>query len=106
MKEHQSALIVSSWQGDSWVLPWSHFASARLAEGDGRLEIAFTTCLIIVSGGNLHGLLNDIAAFRVGCLRELPAAYRKKSGEGEPFIARIEVRSVGDTVPCTKRESS
>jgi hypothetical protein len=98
--------MVCTWSGESWVLPWSHFASARLADGNDRLEISFATCLVIVSGENLRGLLDDIAAFRVGCLRDLPASYRKKAGEGEPFIARIEVRASGEAVPHVNRELS
>ena len=93
------ALVVRTWQGDSWVLPWSHFTSARLAEGEDGLEISFATCLVTLHGENLRGLLDDIAVFRVGALRDLPASYRKKAGEGEPFIARIEVRATTEPAP-------
>lgn len=92
-EERQSALIVSSWQGDSWVLPWSHFVSARLA-GD-RIELTFANVLVTLTGQNLITLLDDIAAFRLGCLRDLPAEYRRKVVEGRPFISRIEVHPLG-----------
>lgn len=88
-EERQSALIVSSWQGDSWVLPWSHFVSARLC-GD-KIELTFANVLVTLTGQNLSTLLDDIAAFRLGCLRDLPADYRRKQVEGRPFITRIEV---------------
>lgn len=97
-QERQSALIVSAWKGDSWVLPWAQFASARFSGN--RIDLAFTNCLVIVTGQNLHALLDDIAAYRIGALRELPADYRHKPSEGEPFISRIEVRpqaGVGET---------
>lgn len=101
-EERQSALIVSSWQGDSWVLPWSHFVSARLA-GD-RIELTFANVVVTLTGQNLIALLDDIAAFRLGCLRDLPADYRRKPVEGQPFITRIEVGPAGSVAPT--RESS
>jgi hypothetical protein len=91
-EERQSALIVSSWQGDSWVLPWSHFVSARL--GGDRIELTFADVLVTLTGQNLTALLDDIAAFRLGCLRDLPADYRRKPVEGQPFITRIEVQPI------------
>lgn len=96
-EERQSALIVSSWQGDSWVLPWSHFVSARLA-GD-RIELTFANVLVTLTGQNLPPLLDDIAAFRLGCLRDLPAHYRRKSVEGLPFVTRIEVHPLVSAAP-------
>lgn len=89
-QERQSALIVSAWAGDSRVLPWAQFTSARFSSN--RIDLSFANCLVIVSGKNLHALLDDIAAYRIGALRELPADYRHKPSEGEPFISRIEVR--------------
>lgn len=92
-QERQSALIVSAWEGDSWVLPWAQFASARFSGN--RIELSFANCLVIVTGQNLHALLDDIAAYRIGSLRELPADYHQKPSEGEPFISRIEVQPHG-----------
>ena len=88
--ERQSALIVSIWQGESWVLPWSHFISARL-DGE-RIEITFANVLVVLTGQNLNALLEDIAAFRLGCLRDIPADYSRQPVAGHPFIARIEVQ--------------
>lgn len=84
------ALRVTTWSGEEWVLPWSHFVSARLAEG--RLELTFVSCAVDVEGDHLDALLADLAAFRLGLLRERPAAYRSQAAEGEPYITRLAVR--------------
>ena len=92
--ERQSALIISAWKGASWVLPWAQFVSARL---DGEsLELFFANCLVVATGQNLRALLDDIAAYRIGVLRELPVSYRQRSAEGAAFIVRIEVRPLMD----------
>lgn len=101
-EERQFALIVASWQGDSWVLPWSHFVSARLA-GD-RIELTFANVLVTLTGQNLTVLLDDIAAFRLARLRDLPSDYRRKPVEGRPFITRIEVHPLPPL--AAPRESS
>lgn len=46
------------------------------------------------AGRNLRGLWDDVAAFRVGCLRDLPAQYRSKANAGTPFITRITVEEL------------
>lgn len=93
-EESQPALLVSTWQGVNWVLPWAQFVSARL-EGD-RIELTFGNCVVVVSGENLPALLGDIAAYRIAALHEMPAEYRRKAIDGEPFISRIEVRLTAD----------
>lgn len=92
-EERQSSLIVSVWQGDSWVLPWSQLLSARLSED--CLELAFAPVHVVLTGRNLRALLDDIAAFRLGSLRSLPANYGPSSDPQAPFIAKIEVRIAG-----------
>lgn len=87
--ERQSALIVSLWAGETWVLPWSQFVSARLDRE--KIDLSFGHHVVIVTGENLHALLEDIAAYRISALRELPPEYRQKPGNGEPFVLRIEV---------------
>lgn len=99
-------LVVCTWQGETWVLPWSHFVSARLTDGAGRLEVAFTHCAVLVTGEHLAGLVEDLAAFRIGCLRDLPASYRKKAAEDEPFITRIEIQATGEGKVKATREPS
>lgn len=90
-----SALMLCTWRGESWVLPWSQLLGARLGtvESDDQLELSFVSYLVTINGENLRGILDDLAAFRIACLRDLPPDYRSQSGEHEPFIARIEVRS-------------
>jgi hypothetical protein len=90
-----SALVLRTWRGESWVLPWAQLLGARLGavENKDQLELSFVGYLVTISGENLFELLEDLAAFRIACLRDLPADYRSQSGEHEPFIAGIEVRS-------------
>ena len=89
-----SALVVCQWLGPSWVLPWSQFTGAQLmaTSSDSQLELRFTHCLVVLSGRNLRGLVDDLAALRVGCLRDLPADYGPPAGALAPYIASIEVR--------------
>ena len=89
-EERQSALVIATWEGKCWVLPWAQFVSAQV-DGE-RIDLSFASCLVIVTGKNLHGLLDLFAAYRVAVLREFPADYRRKLADGEPFISRIEVR--------------
>lgn len=89
-EDRQPALVVSNWQGDSWVLPWSHLVSARQTTRE--LELTFSRVVVLLTGENLSLLLEDIAAFRLGRLRGLPPDYHQAPGEGQPFIIRIEVR--------------
>jgi hypothetical protein len=85
--------MLSTWQGENWALPWSHLESAQLvgAKDHEQLVLSFTKHRVTITGDNLRALWDDIAAFRVGCLRDLPAHYRAKTGAGAPFVTRIEV---------------
>ncbi len=89
-------LLVCQWRGERWALPWSQFTGARLGgtDTDAQLEIAFANYLVTVTGENLDVLLEDLAAQRVGRLRDLPAQHRPAAARDGPFIARIEVRVV------------
>ncbi len=40
------------------------------------IDLVFGHCLVTITGENLPGLLDDIAAYRLGALRELPPEYR------------------------------
>jgi hypothetical protein len=91
-EDNQTTLLAVTWQGIYWILPWSQLVSARL-EGT-TLDFTFGNCVVVVTGENLPALLDDIAAYRISVLRQMPAGYRQKTTEGEPFISRIEVRSV------------
>lgn len=91
------ALIVCQWQGPSWVFPWSHFSAARLMAGEeaNQLELIFTHGRVVLTGSNLHPLIDDLAALRVSTLRDLPANYCPPAGDASPLISRIEVHPVG-----------
>ena len=92
------ALVIRTWSGETWVLPWSRFQSARYVGEDagGHMVLSFTGHCVTVRGANLRGLLDDIAKFRVDCLRDLPPQYRSGAGAGAPFIADIEIRPMAD----------
>lgn len=91
-------LVVCQWQGERWVLPWAQFVGARLrgAQPNAPLELSFANYLITLTGENLHGVLDDLAASRLGCVRDLPASYQPRESESTPYISRIEVRALGD----------
>lgn len=93
-----SGLLVCQWQRESWVLPWAQFTGARLSgkNDDGLIELRFANYRVTVAGENLRALLADLAAQRIGVLRDLPAQYRSRTGEKEPFIASIEVCAPAD----------
>jgi hypothetical protein len=55
--------------------------------------MCFTPAHVIITGSNLGALLDDIAAFRLGCLRSLPADYSASGSTNGTFISRIEVRA-------------
>lgn len=98
VQEPGPTLIVCPWQGGCWILPWAQFVAARFdPEGGGRrLEIFFANYRVIATGENLVGLLEDLAAQRVGSLRALPESYRSQAADGAPFLSGIEVRAIGD----------
>jgi hypothetical protein len=89
------ALTIHLWHGETWILPWAQFVSARLSDGGRQLELAFTNCVATVIGENLEGLVDSLAGFRIGELRDLPASYRKQSAEGEPFVEQIKLSVIG-----------
>jgi len=103
-----SGLMVCQWLGESWVLPWSQFVSARLcgSDADAPLELSFANYLVTVTGENLHLLLDDLAGARLGCLRDLPTPYRLRMPDGAPYIARIDVGSLADPSAAKTRVSS
>lgn len=92
-------LVLSIWQGDEWALPWSHLESAQLvgSKGNEQLVLSFTKYRVTITGENLRGLWDDVTAFRVSCLRDLPAQYRSTVSTGIPFIARIAVEELART---------
>jgi len=89
-----ATLVVSTWKGDTWVLPWSQLANARFGgpHGSERLELAFPSCHVVIHGRRLRSLLDDLAAFRLVSVRDFPPEYRPPAETTDAFIARIEVR--------------
>ncbi len=87
-------LTVSIWKGRSWVLPWSYLVAASLTDDTEpeTLELSFTGHVVTVTGQNLRRVLDDLAGFRVACLRDLPPDYRARLPADAPRIMRIEVR--------------
>jgi hypothetical protein len=90
-------LLIQAGNGERWVLPWSHFVSAR-HNGDGdseRLTLLFVSHEVELQGTRLAALLPAIARFQLDSLRSLPAKYEIQGNGTEPFIERLSVRSTG-----------
>lgn len=94
----RAGLIVCQWRSESWVLPWSQFVGARFRgkDSDGHLEIRFANYHVTVTGENLRGLLEPLAAQEIGCLRDLPGGYRSRSAESAPFVTGIDVHQLAN----------
>jgi hypothetical protein len=78
---------------ESWVIPWSRLARIRCTgeRNDASLELTFDHLSVQVSGHNLAGLLEDLGACKISCLRELPAEYRAMVRPTRPFVSRIDL---------------
>jgi len=93
------ALLVHKWDHRSWVLPWAYFLGAQheiMDEGE-LLTLSFTFREVVVQGSNLGALLDDIAAYRLESLRELPDKYHEMADQAGPVIQRILVNSAGQS---------
>jgi hypothetical protein len=95
------AVSIYAADGELWVLPWSHFVSARhTADGEcEKVTILFASHQVEMRGARLALLMPEIAGFRLGSLRGLPAKYEALSNASEPFVERLSVRPIG--VPAT-----
>jgi hypothetical protein len=100
----QPGLIVAVWSGPSWVLPWSYLVNARFTEPPGEIELCFSSHIVTAEGDNLRRLLDDLALFRIGLLRDLPEDYRSQLPSDEPFIRRLVVRPA--PAPVTRSETT
>ena len=89
-------LVLSLWQREKWILPWTQFVSARFAgeKGGQHLELSFASACVVIKGENLHGLVAALATLRVSAICDLPAQFASRCGPGEPFISHLEVRPV------------
>ena len=100
-------LLIHAGNGERWVLPWSHFVSARHQE-DGnreRLTLLFASHEVELQGSHLASLLPEIARFHLGSLRSLPPKYESQGNASDPFIERLSVRSTGAS-PAAETASS
>lgn len=90
------ALSIHAEGGELWVLPWSHFVSARYtADGNGeRLVLLFANHEVELHGVCLAALVPEIAGFRLDSLRCLPAKYELQGDAAEPFIEHLSIRRV------------
>ena len=74
-----------------YVFPWGQFL---YAEGTGdEVRAVFSTHDVVVKGGGLVALLNDLAGQRVSLLREPARADKFVTGVG-PRIMEVSVRKV------------
>jgi hypothetical protein len=97
IEQQVPALILSRWESERWVLPWSLLLSAkweRPTEGE-YLRLTFSSQIAVVHGKNLEPLLSAIASFKLGMLQELPESYEAQLPLKEPFISKIEIREIG-----------
>ena len=101
-------LLIHAGNGERWVLPWSHFVSARHQEvGNGeQLTLLFASHEVELQGTQLAALLLEIGRFRVDTLRCLPAKYELQGNGAEPFIERLSVRPVGPPLRAETAPSS
>lgn len=93
------SLTIHSWNGEKWVLPWSHF-SAACHQGTGeneQLVLSFANHEVVLDGVRLALLLPAIASFHLDSLRDMPAKFRSQADKSEPFISRVSVRSATDS---------
>lgn len=102
----QPGLLVAAWTGPSWVLPWSYLVNARFTEPPGELVLSFTSHVVTAEGDNLRRVLDDLASFRVGCLRDLPGDYQSQMPTDAPFIRRLWVRPASSTPPRSESSAS
>ena len=61
-----------------------------------RIEIFFSHHQVSVVGKNLAGTMNDIRAFEVRCLRDVPGNLHAAVDPTEPLIERLEVRPLNE----------
>lgn len=100
------AVIVCALKGPSWALPWSCLIVAECDETDTGevLKLSFNGHMVTAVGRNLRRVLNDIAGFRVACLRQLPPEYRSRIPADAPFIVGIEVTASEASAPRAIRD--
>ena len=96
-KEHATSLLVETPDGETWLLPWSHFVFGRHKEAGERerLVLTFVAHEVALSGLNLGAIITEVVHQRLERLRAAPGKYLKSSGN-EAFIEQIQVRSLAE----------
>lgn len=102
------SVVIYMSQRKSWVLPWSYLTTAEWEEYDAgdELILTFNTHAVTLTGRNLRQVMNDIAGFRIACLRELPAEYRSRLSAYAPVIDCIKVVATQRTAPHSNQSAS
>jgi hypothetical protein len=97
------SLQIHSWNGEKWVLPWSHFSAAchQGTDESEQLVLSFANHEVVLDGARLALLLPEIASFHLDCLRDMPAKFRSQVDNNEPFISRVSVRSLANSTDQT-----
>ena len=95
------ALQIHSWNGEQWILPWSHFSAAcrQGTDENEQLVLTFGNHEVVLEGARLALLLPEIASFHLDCLRDMPAKFRSQASADEAFISRVSVRSLAGAMP-------
>jgi hypothetical protein len=94
-KENVTSLLVETPDGETWLLPWSHFVFGRHKEvGEReRLVLTFVAHEVALSGLNLGAIIPEVVHQRLERLRAAPGKYLKSAGS-EAFIEQVQVRSL------------
>jgi len=89
-------LSICALNGETWMLPWHRFDSLRhfMDESGERLVLQFAGCEVTLIGANFGEIMELIAGNRLEWVRDLPADYRAHKKPEEPFIERLEVRTL------------
>lgn len=89
-------LVLARWQAETWIFPWSHLQWARFSttEAADELVLAFPHHEVVVTGEDLHALVEPVAEYRLAALRNLPASYHAQLTDGSPVVAGIDVREM------------
>lgn len=88
-------LVLRKWNGESWVIPWTRLARIKCAsaESDALVELVFDGFSVLLHGYNLAEIVEELGAFKIHRLRELPPEYRATMAPTKPFIARLEFKA-------------
>jgi hypothetical protein len=83
---------------------WRRYDSLQhfMDESGERLVLQFTGCEVTLVGANFGEIMELIPGNRLEWVRDLPVKYRAHKGPEEPFIERLEVRTLVTTLPAVE----